>query len=93
MMEGPVRTVLVLACLLSVQPWLPARRCPTRRRSNGFRAPGGAGAPPVSAATSLVRAQLERQLQAVVGFLDDFELSALPLLADVRAGQRFAVAT
>jgi hypothetical protein len=22
MMEGPVRTVLVLACLLSVQPWL-----------------------------------------------------------------------
>jgi len=32
MMEGPVRTVLVLACLLSVQPWLPARRCPTRRR-------------------------------------------------------------
>ena len=35
----------------------------------------------MSAATSLVRAQLERQLQAVVGILDDGDLDALLTLA------------
>jgi hypothetical protein len=38
----------------------------------------------VSAATSLVRAQLERQLTAVVGFLDDHELDELLDLAVAR---------
>jgi len=38
----------------------------------------------VSAATSLVRAQLERQLQAVVGFLEDSELDELLGIACAR---------